>query len=130
MDQLAKAKEKVEELKEALKVKKNLIIQKDEEVQDTLLRTDEKREKFEQYFKGFKLLHRWMMKHHSHKADFTNLDFEAVDIEILADEANEKEGETIPETTKVVEEKGVVTRRANDEAHTEVDCIKETINAP
>nr|POE80136.1 hypothetical protein CFP56_76563 [Quercus suber] len=113
MDQLAKAKEKVEELKEALKVKKNLIIQKDEEVQDTLLRTDEKCE-----------------KHHSHKANFTNLDFEAVDIEILADEANEKEGETIPETTKVVEEKGVVTRGANDEAHTEVDRIKETINAP
>jgi len=72
MDQSTKAKEKVKELKEALKIEKNLIIQKDEEVQAALLRTDEGREKvitkflesdrfsdmqFEQYFKGFKLLH-------------------------------------------------------------------------
>ena len=70
---------------------------------------------FEQYFKGFELLRRWMMKHHSHVKDFANLDFEAIDIEILADEANEKDGETIAEATKVVEGEGATTRGANDE---------------
>ena len=45
MDQSTKAKEKVKELKEALKVEKKLVIQKDEEVQVVLLRTDEEREK-------------------------------------------------------------------------------------
>ena len=45
MDQSTKAKEKVKELKEALKLEKKLIIQKDEEVQTTLLRMDEEREK-------------------------------------------------------------------------------------
>ena len=56
------------------------------------------------------------MKHHSHVANFANLDFEAVDTEILADEANEKEGEIIVETTEVLEEEGTVTGGANDEA--------------
>ena len=71
---------------------------------------------FKQYFKGFELLRRWMMKHHSLVVDFTNLDLEVVDIEILADEGNEREGETIAETTRIVEEEGAVTGGANDEA--------------
>ena len=71
---------------------------------------------FKQCFKGFELLRRWMMKHHSLVVDFTNLDLEVVDIEILADEANEREGETIAETTRIVEEEGAVTGGANDEA--------------
>ena len=71
---------------------------------------------FKQYFKGFELLRRWMMKHHSLVVDFTNLDLEVVDIEILVDEANEREGETIAETTRIVEEEGAVTGGANDEA--------------
>ena len=45
MDQSTKAKEKVKELKEALKVEEKLVIQKDEEVQVALLRTDEECEK-------------------------------------------------------------------------------------
>ena len=45
MDQSTKAKEKVKKLKEALKVEKKLVIQKDEEVQAVLLRTDVEREK-------------------------------------------------------------------------------------
>ena len=45
MDQLTKAKEKVKELKEALKIEKKLVIQKDKDVQATLLRTDEDHEK-------------------------------------------------------------------------------------
>ena len=90
MDQSTKAKEKVKELKEALKIEKNLIIQKDEEVQCSLLRIDKEREKvitkllesvcfsdmqFEEYFKDFELLCCWMMKQHSHVADFANLDW-------------------------------------------------------
>ena len=145
MDQSTKAKEKVIELKEALKVEKKLVIKKDEEVQATLLRMDEEREKviskflasnrfsdmqFEQYFKGFELLRRWMMKHHSHVANFANMDFEAIDIKILADEANEKEGETIAEATEVVEGEGVATGGANDEAQTEASRVKEIVNAP
>ena len=68
-----KAMEKVKDLKDALKVKKKLIIQKDEEVQAALLKTNEEREKvitkflesnrfsdlqFVQHFKGFELFHR------------------------------------------------------------------------
>ena len=49
---------------------------------------------FIQYYKGFELFRRWMMKHHSQDVDFSNLDFEAVDIEILADEAKEQEETT------------------------------------
>ena len=45
MDQVTKAKEKVKELKDALKVEKKLVIQKDEEIQATLLKTNEEREK-------------------------------------------------------------------------------------
>ena len=45
MDQSTKAKEKVKELKEVLNVEKKLVIQKDEEVQAALLRTDEECEK-------------------------------------------------------------------------------------
>ena len=110
MDQATKAKEKVKELKDTLKVEKKLVIQKDEEVQATILKTDKERVKvitkflesdcfsnlkFVQYFKGFKLLCTWMMKHHSQVANFVNLDFKAIDTEILADETKEKEGETI-----------------------------------
>uniref|UniRef100_A0A7N2RB25 Pentatricopeptide repeat-containing protein n=1 Tax=Quercus lobata TaxID=97700 RepID=A0A7N2RB25_QUELO len=140
-----KAKEKVKELKEALKIEKKLVIQKDEEVQAALQRTNEEHEKviakflesdhfsdmqFEQYFKGFELLRHWMMKHYSHVADFANPDFEAIDIEILADEVNEKEGETIVEATKVVGGEGAAIRGANDEAQTETDRVEEIVNVP
>ena len=71
-----------------------------------------------------------MMKHNSHVANFANLDFEAIDTEILADEANEKEGETIAEATEVVEGEGTTTEGANDEAQTEADRAEEIINVP
>ncbi|KAK9991584.1 hypothetical protein SO802_026569 [Lithocarpus litseifolius] len=45
IDQSTKAKEKVKELKEAVKIEKKLIIQNDKEVQAALLRTDKEREK-------------------------------------------------------------------------------------
>ena len=45
MDQATKAKEKVKELSEALKLEKILIAQKDDEIQATLLKTNEGHEK-------------------------------------------------------------------------------------
>ena len=138
MDPSTKNKEKVKKLKEALKVEKKLAIQTDEEVQADFLRTDEKREKVIArflesdrfsgmllYFKGFELLRRWMMKHHSHVADFANLDFEAIETKILAVEANEKEGETIAEAIEVVEGEGATTGGANDKDH-----VEEIVSAP
>nr|POE87129.1 hypothetical protein CFP56_68874 [Quercus suber] len=124
-----------------LKVEKRLIIQKDEEVQVTLLKTDEEREKviskflesdcfsdlqFIQYFKGFELLHRWMMKHHNQVADFANLNFEAIDIEILTDETKEKEDETVAD---VAEGDGTTTSGVADEAHMDKGHIEEVVNA-
>ena len=45
MDQSPKAKEKVKELKEALKIENTLVVQKDKEVQYAFLRTNEERVK-------------------------------------------------------------------------------------
>ena len=45
MDQSPKAKEKVKELKEALKIENKLVVQKDKEVQYAFLRTNEERVK-------------------------------------------------------------------------------------
>ena len=50
------------------------------------------------------------------EADFANLDFEAIDTEVLAGKANEKECETIAKATDVVEGEGVATGGVNDEA--------------
>nr|POF05561.1 hypothetical protein CFP56_18074 [Quercus suber] len=78
----------------------------DEEIQAALLRTDTEKDKVVQkfmqskqfsdlqliqYFKSFELLRRWMMKHHNLVVDFSNLDFEKIDNEILIDEAKEQE---------------------------------------
>lgn len=97
-------KGKAKELNEALKVEKLLITQKDNEIQAALLRTNEERKKvidqflkskhfsnlqFIHYYKGFELLRKWTMKHHSQAMDFSNLDFKAIDIKVLIDEANE-----------------------------------------
>ena len=106
MDETNKANEKIKELKEAVRVEKMLVIPKDGKIQDALLKTNAEREKviqqftqseqfsdlqFIQYFKVFELLQRWMMKHHNLAVDFSNLDFETIDTEILADEAKEQE---------------------------------------
>ena len=50
MDQVTKAKEKVKELKDALKVEKKFVIQKDEGVQTTFLKTDKERERWSPNF--------------------------------------------------------------------------------
>ena len=52
---------------------------------------------FYKYFKGFELFQRWTMKHHP-EVNYVDLDFEAIDKEMLADEvaeeayANERDG--------------------------------------
>ena len=106
MNERNDAKQKIKELTEALRVDKALFVQKDEEIQAALLKTDVERDKvvqkfkrsyefsdlqFIQYFKGFELLHRWTMKHHSLAVDFLSFDFEKIDTEILADEAKDQE---------------------------------------
>ena len=66
-----------------------------------------------QYFKGFKLLRRWTMKHHSLAVDLSGLDFEMFDVEILEDEAKEQEEiefgamEKDPTVNKATNEKDV-----------------------
>ena len=70
MDETDKANEKIRELTEALRVEKALVVQKDEEIQVALLRTNAEKDKvihkfmqleqfsdlqFIQYFKGFEL---------------------------------------------------------------------------
>nr|POE82781.1 hypothetical protein CFP56_19693 [Quercus suber] len=145
MDQSTRAKEKVKELKEVLKVEKKLVIQKDEEIQAAFLKKDEEHEKviakfvdsdrfydiqFEQYFKGFELFLQWMMKHHSHVTDFPSLNFEAIDNEILADKANEKEGETIAKATDAVRGDSDVAKGGTNEVHTDVGHVEEIFSAP
>ena len=58
---------------------------------------------FVQYFRGFELLHWWMMKHHSQVADFANLDFEAIDTKILVNKTKEKEREAVTDAVEVVD---------------------------
>lgn len=101
MNEMNDANLKVKELIEALRMEKALIVQKVGEIQAALLKTDKEREKiiqnfkqleefsdlqFMQYFKGFKLLRRWTIKHHILAVDISNLDFEKIDTEILEDE--------------------------------------------
>ena len=110
MDEATKAKGEVKELNEVMKVEKLLITQKDDKIQAALLQIDEEREKvidqflkfehfanlqFNQYYKGFELLHRWTMKHHSQAVDFSNLDYKAINTEVLADEVKEQEEATV-----------------------------------
>nr|POF24962.1 hypothetical protein CFP56_44837 [Quercus suber] len=102
MDQAAKAKEKVKELKDALK--------------------------FIQYFKGFELLCRWTMKHHNQVVDFSNFNFEATDTKVLADETKEKEGEAI--TAAFVKEDGATKGGRTNEAHVDEGHMDEVVVAP
>nr|POF12338.1 hypothetical protein CFP56_66756 [Quercus suber] len=102
MDQAIEVKEKVKELKDALK--------------------------FVQYIKGFELLCRWTMKHHNQVVDFSNLDFEAIDTEILADETKEEEGEAI--IGAVVKGDGATIGGPVDEARVDEGHVEEVVIAP
>ena len=68
-----------------------------------------------------------MLKHYSQEVDFTNLDFEAIDIKILADETKEKEGEVVIDAT---EGNGTGVGGAMDEAHMDEGHVEEVITAP
>nr|POE78113.1 hypothetical protein CFP56_37905 [Quercus suber] len=126
---------------ECSQLKKDLIalaIQKAEEIQAALLKTDEKREKviqkfkqskefsdlqFLQYFKGFELLRCWTMKHHSSAMNFSSLDFEKIDTEVLEEEVKElEEAESgVSEKDKAAEEReedGAVGDKVADEPPT------------
>ena len=90
---------------------------------------------FVQYFKGFELLSRWLMKHHSRVADFTNLDFETIDTEILANKTKEKEDETVAGATDAVEgdgiaEGGTAAGGVTNKAHMDVGHIEEVVSSP
>lgn len=45
---------------------------------------------FDEFFKGFELLRRWMMKHHSKAIDYFDLNFEDIHKEMMANEDTER----------------------------------------
>ena len=110
MDEPNSIKEKVKSLGDDLRAERQLTLEKDEQ----LLPTREKMKViatkvvegfqqideystvlFSQYFKGFELLCRYMIKHPT-GVDFENLDMEVVDQQMTADEAAQS---TAPEAT-------------------------------
>ena len=103
-------KEQIKALNDDLKAKKLLTKQKDEQLQaanhevstagDNVVQAFQLTDKdngilLNWYFKGFKLLRRYLTKHKP-KVDLESLDFEAVDKEMEADKANVVE-RVIPE---------------------------------
>ena len=70
------------------------------------------------------------MKHHSQLADFVNLDFEAIDNEILVDETKQKEWEGVADAA---EGDGIAMGGVVDEGHVEVVVTapwKKIFNSP
>nr|POE75828.1 hypothetical protein CFP56_05098 [Quercus suber] len=68
-----------------------------------------------------------MMKHHCQVADFANLDFEAIDTEILATKTKEKEGEIVADVAKG---DGTVTGGVVDEAQMDEVYVEEVVTTP
>lgn len=129
MNERNDANQKVKELTEALRVEKAFVVKKDEEIQATLLKTDDERDKiiqkfkqskefsylqFMQYFKGFELLRQWTMKHHSLTVDFSGLDLKKIETEILEDKAMEQIESGAMDKDLVVDK--VVEKDANESA--------------
>lgn len=100
-NQANKAKAMLKKVSNQLKIEKMLVIQKDEEIQSTMLKINDVCGKavvefqvsetfgvitFNKFFKGFELLRCWTMKHHSNIVDYSNLNFEAIDKEMMVDE--------------------------------------------
>nr|POE46779.1 hypothetical protein CFP56_42811 [Quercus suber] len=98
------AKTKLKEVSDELRTEKMLIIQNDEEIQSAILKLNSECEKalaeflssktysiatFDEYFKGFELLQQWTMKHHT-EFNYSNIEFKAIDKEIMVDEAIEQ----------------------------------------
>ena len=81
---------------------------------------------FIQYYKGFELLFRWTMKHHSQAVDFSNLDFKAIDTKVLVDEAKEQ-GEA---TVATVGGDGATKGGPTDEARVDQGHVDKVVAAP
>lgn len=105
MDQVNEAKAKLKEVFDQLRTEKILIIPKDKEIQSTKLKVSDEHEKevaefqvseafgiitFDEFFKDFELLRRCKMKHHSEAVNYSDLDFEAINKEMIADEEAEQ----------------------------------------
>ena len=103
MDEANTAKEKAKALADDLKVKKQLTMEKDKQLQATnqkvktvaakVVQAFQQTEEyntvlFSWYYKGFKLLRRYFVKHPS-GVDLQNLDFKVVDKEIGIDKASQ-----------------------------------------
>jgi len=76
---------------------------------------------FIQYYKGFELLRKWMVTHHSQAMDFSNLDFKAIDTDVLTDEAKEQE----EATADAVKGNGATEGGPTDEVH-----VNKVVTAP
>ena len=70
------------------------------------------------------------MKHQNQVADFANLDFEAIDTEILANETKEKEDETIAKVTDAAEGDNTTTGGVANETHIDKGHVEEAVSAP
>ena len=99
MDQASEAKANLKEVSDQLKTGKMLIIKKDKEIQSAMLKIGDEHEKvvvdfqalesfgiiiFGKFFKDFELLQQWTTKHHLAVVDYSDLDFEAIDKEMVA----------------------------------------------
>uniref|UniRef100_A0A7N2LYE7 Uncharacterized protein n=1 Tax=Quercus lobata TaxID=97700 RepID=A0A7N2LYE7_QUELO len=67
MDQVSEAKAKLKDISDQLRTERMLVIKKDKEIY-------------------FELPRRWTMKHHSKADDYSDLDYEAIRKEMMADE--------------------------------------------
>ena len=105
MDQANEATAKLKKVSNQLKIEKMLVVQKDEEIQSTMLKINDVHKKaiaefqvletfgvitFNEFFKGFELLRCLTMKHHSNAVDYSDLNFEAINKEMMVDEDVEK----------------------------------------
>ena len=103
MDEANTVKEKVKALGDNLKAKRQLTLEKNEQLQaakeklktiatkavEAFQQTEEYNTVlFSWYYKGFELLRRYLVKHPS-RVDLENLDMEVVDQEMVADEASQ-----------------------------------------
>ena len=98
---MSDAKAKLKDVSDQLRTERMLVIKKDEEIQLVKEKVSNERENavvdflaseafstiyFDEFFKGFELLQQWTMKHHSKAVDYSDLNYEAIHEEIMADE--------------------------------------------
>lgn len=88
MGEANNAKTKLKEVFDEQRTGKMLVIQKDEEIQSAMLKLNSEHEKVVAEFLSSKdlLNYHWIMNHHI-EFDYSNIEFEAINKEIMADEA-------------------------------------------